>query len=97
MKLFSPKFELVVFCAMRKDWTKGIYHLGALTEHRNLKVFVWTLASGQTTKCISKREKCRLSIVCIVCIDNEVGRTGGTNTIQNIKEKGNNKGRSGFN
>jgi len=24
---------------MRKDWTKGIYHLGALTEHRNLKVF----------------------------------------------------------
>lgn len=39
MKSFSLKFELDVFCAMRKDWTKGIYHLGALTEHRNLKVF----------------------------------------------------------
>jgi hypothetical protein len=39
IKLFSLKFELVVFCAMRKDWTKGIYHLGALTEHTNLKVF----------------------------------------------------------
>jgi len=39
MKSFSLKFELDVFCAMRKGWTKGIYHLGALTEHRNLEVF----------------------------------------------------------
>jgi len=39
MKSSSLKFELDVFCAMRKDWTKGIYHLGALIEHRNLKVF----------------------------------------------------------